>query len=159
MDHLAAAGSDESGGDANVRRVDVSVEAADMVRRLRAEHGPVMFHQSGGCCDGSSPMCYPKGDFLTGDADAYLGTIDVREPGAEGQPVEDDLVEVWMSAAQFAYWRHTHLTIDLVPGRGAGFSLEGPTGFRFLIRSRLFTDDEYAALGETRPSVGLVRPS
>ena len=106
------------------------------------------------------PRCaYPKGDFLTGDADAYLGTIDVRAPGSEGEPAEDDLVEVWMSAAQFAYWRHTHLTIDLVPGRGAGFSLEGPTGFRFLIRSRLFTDEEYAALGETGPLVGVRPPS
>ncbi len=117
-----------------------------MIRRLTAEHGPVMFHQSGGCCDGSSPMCYPKGDFWTSDADAFLGTIDVGL---------DEPVEVWMSASQFAYWRHTHLTIDIVPGRGAGFSLEGPTGFRFLIRSRLFTDDEYAELGETRPEVGV----
>jgi len=142
----------------NVRRVDVSAEAADMIRRLRAEHGPVMFHQSGGCCDGSSPMCYPKGDFLTGDADAFLGTIDVRAPDDDGDPADDDLVEVWMSASQFAYWRHTHLTIDIVPGRGAGFSLEGPTGFRFLIRSRLFTDDEYAELGETRPTVGARPP-
>ncbi|WP_298134712.1 DUF779 domain-containing protein, partial [Micropruina sp.] len=120
-----------------VSRVDVTAEAAEMIRRLRGEHGPVMFHQSGGCCDGSSPMCYPQGDFLTSDADTLLGTIDVREPGSVGEPEADDLVEVWMSANQFAYWRHTHLTIDLVPGRGAGFSLEGPTGFRFLIRSRL----------------------
>ena len=160
---------EEWDGDVNVRRVDVSAEAADMVRRLRADHGPVMFHQSGGCCDGSSPMCYPKGDFLTGDADAFLGTIDVRAPRTDGEPTdgeatggepaEDDLVEVWMSAAQFAYWRHTHLTIDIVPGRGAGFSLEGPTGFRFLIRSRLFTDDEYAELGETPPRVGVQAPT
>ena len=126
-----------------------------MIRRLRAEHGPVMFHQSGGCCDGSSPMCYPKGDFLTSDADVLLGTIDVREPAAAGDPGADDLVEVWMSASQFAYWRHTHLRIDIVPGRGAGFSLEGPTGFRFLIRSRLFTEDEYAELGEQPPTVGV----
>ena len=123
-----------------------------MIRRLTAEHGPVMFHQSGGCCDGSSPMCYPKGDFLTGDADVLLGSIDAGEPGAAEE------VEVWMSAAQFEYWRHTHLTIDIVPGRGAGFSLEGPTGYRFLIRSRLFTDEEYAELGERPPSVGLVQP-
>ncbi len=140
-----------------VSRVDVTAEAAEMIRRLRGEHGPVMFHQSGGCCDGSSPMCYPQGDFLTSDADTLLGTIDVREPGSVGEQEADDLVEVWMSANQFAYWRHTHLTIDLVPGRGAGFSLEGPTGFRFLIRSRLFTDDESAELGET-PKVGLLPP-
>ncbi len=141
----------------SVSRVDVTAEAAEMIRRLRGEHGPVMFHQSGGCCDGSSPMCYPQGDFLTSDADTLLGTIDVRAPGSVGEPEADDLVEVWMSANQFAYWRHTHLTIDLVPGRGAGFSLEGPTGFRFLIRSRLFTDDESAELGET-PKVGLLPP-
>ena len=123
-----------------VQRVAVTPEAAEMIRRLRADHGPVMFHQSGGCCDGSSPMCYPKGDFLTGDADVLLGSIDAGEPGAAVE------VEVWMSAAQFEYWRHTHLTIDIVPGRGAGFSLEGPTGYRFLIRSRLFTAEEAARL-------------
>ena len=136
----------------SVRRVDVTPEAAEMIRRLRAEHGPVMFHQSGGCCDGSSPMCYPKGDFLTGDADVLLGTIEVATEPAN----PDDSVEVWMSANQFEYWRHTHLTIDIVPGRGAGFSLEGPTGYRFLIRSRLFTDAEYAELGESPPVVGLL---
>jgi len=86
-----------------------------------------MFHQSGGCCDGSSPMCYPDGDFMTGDADVFLGDLDVTG---------SDPVPVWMSREQFAYWSHTHLTIDIVPGRGAGFSLEAPTGHRFLIRSR-----------------------
>ena len=129
-------------------RVAVTPLASEMIRRLREENGPLMFHQSGGCCDGSSPMCFPLGDFLTGDSDQFLGELDAGTP----QPVP-----VWMSKEQFAYWRHTHLTIDLVPGRGAGFSLEGPTGFRFLIRSRLFTDAEYADLGETRPahSVGV----
>jgi uncharacterized protein (DUF779 family) len=136
-----------------VRRVNVTDQAAEMIRSLVGRHGPVMFHQSGGCCDGSSPMCYPKGDFITGDADVLLGTIEVQ---ADGEPSEADVVEVWMSEAQFQYWRHTHLTIDIVPGRGAGFSLEGPTGFRFLIRSRLFTGDEYAELGEAPPQVGLV---
>lgn len=125
-----------------------------MIRRLTAEHGPVMFHQSGGCCDGSSPMCYPVGDFLTSDADVLLGSVDI----SNGDLGTAEPVEVWMSASQFAYWRHTHLTIDLVPGRGAGFSLEGPTGFRFLIRSRLFTDDEYAELGETRPVITAALP-
>src|SRR5262245_54659519 len=110
-------------------RVAVTEKAAEMIRRLQGEHGPVMFHQSGGCCDGSSPMCYPVGDFLTGDSDVHLGQLVV----GTGEPVD-----VWMSKSQFDYWSHTHLTIDLVPGRGAGFSLEGPTGFRFLIRSRLF---------------------
>jgi hypothetical protein len=129
-------------------RVAVTPAAAEMLRRLREEHGPLMFHQSGGCCDGSSPMCFAVGDFWTGDSDQLLGEIDAGTP---------EPIEVWMSKEQFAYWRHTHLTIDIVPGRGAGFSLEGPTGFRFLIRSRLFTDAEYAGLGETRPahSVGV----
>ncbi|HEX7738501.1 MAG TPA: DUF779 domain-containing protein [Marmoricola sp.] len=120
-----------------VDRVDVTPEAADLVRRLTVAHGPVMFHQSGGCCDGSSPMCYPDGEFMLGDADVHLGDLDV---GA-GRPVQ-----VWMSKAQFEYWKHTHLTIDVVRGRGAGFSLEAPEGVRFLIRSRLFTDEESAAL-------------
>jgi uncharacterized protein (DUF779 family) len=121
-----------------VDRVAVTPKAAEMIRRLRADHGPLMFHQSGGCCDGSSPMCFAQGDFLTGDSDELLGQIDAGTP---------EPIDVWMSKEQFAYWRHTHLTIDLVPGRGAGFSLEGPTGFRFLIRSRLFTDAESAELG------------
>jgi uncharacterized protein (DUF779 family) len=120
-----------------IARVDVTPAAAEMIRRLREENGPLMFHQSGGCCDGSSPMCFPLGDFLTGDADQFLGELDAGTP---------EPVPVWMSKEQFAYWRHTHLTIDLVPGRGAGFSLEGPTGFRFLIRSRLLTADELTAL-------------
>ena len=125
-------------------RVAVTGRAVEMLRTLTEQHGPLMFHQSGGCCDGSSPMCYPKGDFLTGDADQLLGTIEA----GTGEPVE-----VWMSKEQFAYWKHTHLTIDLVPGRGAGFSVEGPTGFRFLIRSRLFTEAEQEALGQESPAL------
>jgi uncharacterized protein (DUF779 family) len=109
-------------------RVAVSAAAADLLRELWADHGPLMFHQSGGCCDGSSPMCFPAGEFLTGDADVLLGELDL---GGDLQ------VPVWMSREQFALWSHTHLTIDLVRGRGAGFSLEAPTGNRFLIRSRL----------------------
>ena len=112
-------------------RVAVSDEAAEVLRRLVGIHGPVMFHQSGGCCDGSSPMCYPLGEFRTGDSDVSLGTIDI---GTETP------VEVWMSAAQFEYWKHTHLTIDVVPGRGSGFSLEAPEGVRFLTRSRLMEE-------------------
>ena len=115
-------------------RVDVTGEAADLLRRLAEAHGPLMFHQSGGCCDGSSPMCYPQGDFLTGDADVHLADLEV--PGLERG------VPVWMSKAQYEYWKHTHLTIDVVAGRGAGFSLEAPEGVRFLIRSRLLTDQE-----------------
>jgi uncharacterized protein (DUF779 family) len=119
------------------RRVDVTGEAVELLRRLTEAHGPLMFHQSGGCCDGSAPMCYPDGEFLTGDADVHLGDLDIGL---------DRPVPVWMSAAQFAYWSHTHLTIDVVKGRGAGFSLEAPYGVRFLIRSRLFTDEEADAL-------------
>jgi uncharacterized protein (DUF779 family) len=111
-----------------VERVAVSDTAAQMLRELWDVNGPLMFHQSGGCCDGSSPMCFPEGDFLTGDSDIQLGDLDLGE---------DRRVPVWMSKEQYALWSHTHITIDLVPGRGAGFSLEAPTGFRFLIRSRL----------------------
>lgn len=120
-------------------RVAVTPAAAEMIRRLTDENGPLMFHQSGGCCDGSSPMCFPLGDFITGDSDQFLGELDAGTP---------EPVPMWMSKEQFAYWRHTHLTVDLVPGRGAGFSLEGPTGFRFLIRSRLLTSDEVSGLSE-----------
>ncbi|MCP2252794.1 hypothetical protein LY13_001538 [Prauserella aidingensis] len=120
-------------------RVDLTDAAADLLRRLAAEHGPLMFHQSGGCCDGSAPMCYPAGEFRTGAADVHLGDLAVA--GA-GEPVP-----VWMSRAQFEYWQHTHLTIDVVEGRGSGFSLEAPDGVRFLIRSRLLTDEELAELG------------
>ena len=123
-----------------MNRVAVTPEAADLLRRLRADHGPLMFHQSGGCCDGSSPMCYPLGDFITGDADVHLGDLLLDEDGG--------VVGVWMSRPQFEYWKHTHLTIDVVPGRGAGFSLEAPHGVRFLIRSRLLTEAELVALGE-----------
>ena len=122
-----------------VSRVDVSDAAAAMLTQLRAQHGDLMFHQSGGCCDGSSPMCYPDGDFITGNADVRLGELTIA--GAE-----NFTVPVWMSRNQFEYWKHTHLLIDVVPGRGAGFSLEAPEGVRFLIRSRVFTDDEWALI-------------
>jgi uncharacterized protein (DUF779 family) len=131
-----------------VERVAVTPAAAELLRRLRDTHGPLMFHQSGGCCDGSSPMCYPLGDFLTGDSDVHLGDLDAGIP---------EPIPVWMSESQFRYWRHTHLTIDAVPGRGAGFSLEAPEGVRFLIRSRLFTDAEYTELGEAPPVSGSER--
>lgn len=120
-------------------RVDLTDAAAALLARLRGQHGELMFHQSGGCCDGSSPMCYPQGDFLTGDADVHLGDLAVSHDGGFTVPV-------WMSRSQFEYWKHTHLTIDVVPGRGAGFSVEAPEGVRFLIRSRLLTDDEWEAL-------------
>lgn len=123
-------------------RVAVTPQAADLLCRLRAEHGPLMFHQSGGCCDGSSPMCYPLGEFVTGPSDVLLGSLDIG-----GSAGHEGTVPVWMSAAQFEYWSHTHLTIDVVPGRGGGFSLEAPLGVRFLIRSRLMTEEELAGLG------------
>ena len=119
-------------------RVDVTPAAAELIRSLRGQHGPLMFHQSGGCCDGSAPMCYPDGEFRTGTSDVLLERLHidgVAEP-----------VSFWMSTAQFAAWRHTHLTVDVVPGRGGGFSLEAPEGVRFLIRSRVLTPEELAAL-------------
>ena len=119
-------------------RVDVTPAAATMMRQLREQHGPLMFHQSGGCCDGSAPMCYPDGDFKTGGSDVRLG--DLRVDGLE-KPIG-----FWMSGSQFEYWKHTHLTVDVVKGRGSGFSVEAPEGVRFLIRSRLFTDEEWEAL-------------
>ncbi|MCQ1999566.1 DUF779 domain-containing protein [Arthrobacter zhaoxinii] len=111
----------------NFSRVALTPEALELLLRLRPIHGELMFHQSGGCCDGSSPMCYPKGEFLTSEADVLLGVFDV----------EGDELEFWMSREQFEYWKHTHLTVDVVTGRGSGFSVEAPEGKRFLIRSRL----------------------
>ncbi|MGD9430813.1 DUF779 domain-containing protein [Arthrobacter russicus] len=119
-------------------RVAVTDAAALLVRDLTKQHGPLMFHQSGGCCDGSSPMCYPIGMFVTGPSDVQLGVIDVGLA---------DPVEVYMSESQFEYWKYTHLTIDVVPGRGAGFSVEGPTGMRFLIRSRMLDEAELMHFG------------
>ena len=118
-------------------RVSATPEATAIIKRLVAQHGPLMFHQSGGCCDGSAPMCFARGEFLLGDADVLLGEI-------AGQPF-------YMSRAQFAYWQHTHLLIDAVPGGGGMFSLEGPTGMRFLTRSRLYTDQEWAAIEALGP--------
>jgi uncharacterized protein (DUF779 family) len=119
-------------------RVDVSPEAATFLVALTAQHGPLMFHQSGGCCDGSSPMCYPVGFFRVGAVDVHLGDLHV-----DGI----DPIEVYMSRSQFEYWKYTHLTIDVVPGRGAGFSVESPEGKRFLIRSRMLDDAELRAFG------------
>jgi uncharacterized protein (DUF779 family) len=121
-------------------RVALSEPALDLVRRLWRRHGPLMFHQSGGCCDGSSPMCYPADEFATSDADVLLGTFDIALSGEATRAVA-----FWMSAEQFEYWSHTHLTVDVVPGRGSGFSVEAPEGVRFLIRSDLMeTADPFA---------------
>ncbi|KJC65040.1 DUF779 domain-containing protein [Agreia bicolorata] len=119
-------------------RVEVTSAAADMLRHLAEQHGPLMFHQSGGCCDGSSPMCYPVGMFRTGGSDVLLQTLEI-----------DGLapIEFYMSASQFEYWKYTHLTVDLVDGRGSGFSVEAPEGKRFMIRSRLLTDGELEEYG------------
>jgi uncharacterized protein len=119
-------------------RVDLTPAAADLLWSLRGRHGPLMFHQSGGCCDGSAPMCYPAGEFRTGSSDVLLAELSLD--GA-AEPVC-----FWMSRDQFERWRHTHLTVDVVPGRGSGFSLEAPEGVRFLIRSRLLTPEENAEL-------------
>jgi uncharacterized protein (DUF779 family) len=106
--------------------------AVHLIRTLRGKHGPLMFHQSGGCCDGSSPMCYPRGEFIVGDSDVQLGALD-------GEPF-------YMSRSQFEYWKHTQLILDVVPGRGGMFSLDGAEGVRFLTRSRVFADEEIHAL-------------
>ncbi|MBO9881205.1 DUF779 domain-containing protein [Xanthomonas sp. D-109] len=118
--------------DALPPQVLATLPALQLIAKLRARHGALLFHQSGGCCDGSSPMCYPQDDFIVGDRDVLLGEI--------GQ------APFYISPLQFAYWKHTQLIIDVVPGRGGMFSLENGEGVRFLVRSRLFTDSEYAAL-------------
>lgn len=110
------------------KRVLVSEKAAEVIRELKEKHGELMFHQSGGCCDGSSPMCFPKGELMIDDNDIWLGTI-------EG-------CEFYISKDQFEYWKHTQLTVDVTPGRGASFSLEIPMGIRFIIKSRLYLPEE-----------------
>ena len=118
-------------------RVLVTEAAAQVIRKLKAANGPLLFHQSGGCCDGSSPMCYPRQEFRTGAQDVFLGTI-------EDTPF-------FIGANQFEYWAHTQLIIDVVPGRGGGFSLEAPEGVRFLTRSRVFDEAEAAELAQAGP--------
>jgi hypothetical protein len=116
-----------------VLRVTATPAALDLIAVLQREYGPVLFHQSGGCCDGSSPMCYPRDEFIVGDADVLLGSI--------GE------APFYMSPSQYEYWKHTQLIIDVVPGRGGMFSLENGRDVRFLTRSRLFSDEETALLG------------
>ncbi len=120
-----------------IKRVLATQAALELIDRMREKHGPVMFHQSGGCCDGSSPMCYPVGEFYLGSSDVRLGEIG----GAE----------FFMSESQFDYWKHTQLIIDVVAGRGGMFSLENPEGVRFLTRSRLFDDSELDHLEPAKP--------
>jgi uncharacterized protein (DUF779 family) len=120
-----------------LERVAITEAARKVVEGLQAQHGPLLFHQSGGCCDGSSPMCYPRGEFRIGQRDVRLGVI-ADTP-------------FYISAAQYEYWSHTHLTVDVVPGRGSGFSLEAPLGVRFLTRSRLFSDEDHERMKEEPP--------
>jgi len=120
-----------------IPRVKVTEKAAEVIDRLREKNGDLMFHQSGGCCDGSSPMCYQDGEFLVGSADVWLGEV-------HG-------CDFYMARDQFEYWEHTELTIDIVKGRGASFSLEIPLGIRFVTKSRVFTFEEANNLVETRP--------
>ena len=128
-----------------VNRVEITDGAVKILARLKGQYGALMFHQSGGCCDGSSPMCYPAGDFRVGPQDVLLGEI----AGCQ----------FYIGAAQFEYWQHTQLIIDVVPGRGSGFSLEAPEGVRFLTRSRVYTEAEYEALEKQGPPpTGVERP-
>lgn len=120
-----------------IERVIATPAAAELIEKLKADHGPLAFHQSGGCCDGSAPMCFPEGEFRTGGQDVRLGAI----LGCE----------FYMGAAQFAHWAHTQLIIDVVPGCGSGFSLEAPEGVRFLTRGRVFSDCEAEALDKAGP--------
>lgn len=120
----------------NLERVTATPAALALIRTLQSAHGPILFHQSGGCCDGSSPMCYPQGDFIIGDRDVLLGEIG-------GAPV-------YISAAQFAVWSHTQLIIDVVPGRGGMFSLDNGTEQRFLTRSRAFSGEDMCRLDAAR---------
>jgi uncharacterized protein len=122
-----------------VERVLLTEAAAQVIATLRNEHGDLLFHQSGGCCDGSAPMCYPAREFRVGEQDVYLGSI------AE--------CPFYIGAAQFEHWKHTQLIIDVVAGRGAGFSLEAPLGVRFLTRSRVFTNEEAAELERQNSAV------
>lgn len=120
----------------NIPRVKVTDEAKKVIGELRAKYGGLMFHQSGGCCDDSSPMCYEAGEFLVGSSDVWLGEIDG--------------CDFYMAKDQFEFWKHTELTIDISEGRGASFSLEIPLGLRFITKSRVFSFDESENLVETR---------
>ena len=119
-------------------RVDYTPAAEELIRKMTLKHGPLMFHQSGGCCDGSAPMCYPVGMFRVGGSDVLLQKLEI-----EGLAP----IEFYMSASQFEYWKFTHLTLDVVKGRGSGFSVEAPEGVRFMIRSRMLDDSEIEHFG------------
>ena len=131
---------DASGGvqRGNVVRVAITDAAAAVLKQLEAQHGPLLFHPAGGCCDGSSPMCYPRGEFRIGQRDVLLGEL-------EGTPF-------YIGGQQYEVWKHTQLLIDVVPGCGGGFSLEAPRGVRFLTRSRVFDEEEQAWLEACSPA-------
>lgn len=126
-------------------RVLVTEQAKALIDQLKAKHGPLMFHQSGGCCDGSQPMCFTLGEFRIGGSDVLLGEV-------EGCPF-------YMNRDQFEYWKHTQLILDVTPGRGSSFSLEIPLGVRFLTRSRVFTEAELEQLDTVPPKIGTDLPS
>jgi uncharacterized protein (DUF779 family) len=115
-------------------RVIATDAAIELIKKLQKINGNLMFHQSGGCCDGSQPMCFPEGEFKIGQRDVLLGEV----AGCK----------FYMGGDQFEYWKHTQLTLDVIPGRGSSFSLEIPMGVRFHIRSRIFTDEELKELEE-----------
>jgi uncharacterized protein (DUF779 family) len=115
-----------------IERVLATDKAIELIEKLKKMHGPLMFHQSGGCCDGSQPMCFSDGEFKTGNSDVYLGDVDG--------------CKFYMSRDQFEYWKHTQLTLDVTPGRGSSFSLEIPLGVRFFIHSRIFSEEELEEL-------------
>lgn len=117
-----------------IPRITISEAAQELVQRLQAQYGELMFHQSGGCCDGSAPMCFAKGEFRVGSNDVKLGTV--------------ENCEFWMSSDQFEYWKHTQLKLDVTPGRGSSFSLEIPLGVRFIIESRMYKEEEIPLLEE-----------
>ncbi|GAA4742594.1 DUF779 domain-containing protein [Gordonia alkaliphila] len=127
-------------------RVVATEAATELLTKLTELHGGLMMHQSGGCCDGSAPMCYPVGEYRIGQRDVLVGELDLPDP----LPT----VRVWINGDQFELWKHTQLILDVVPGRGAGFSLEAPEGVRFLSRSRAFSDDENTALAADPPRTG-----
>lgn len=112
-----------------ISRITATEEAVALIEKLRSKHGELMFHQSGGCCDGSAPMCFEAGELYINDTDILLGNIAGNIP-------------FYMSKDQYEYWKHTHLTLDVTKGRGASFSLEIPLGVRFIIKSRLLTAEE-----------------
>lgn len=144
-------------GSAPPPRLKATAGAMELLRRLGGLHGALMMHQSGGCCDGSSPMCYPAGEFIVGDRDVLLGLLDLRaEVGtvADDLPSDGDAVPVWISGSQFQAWKHTQMVLDVVPGRGSGFSLETPEGLRFLSRGRAYTPEENAELESQDPITG-----